>query len=241
MSLTWSSVKSLSIPVGGVSRDVKRVTAGGVTLWEKPNPLPYDAEVEYLGGNPTADNIGPWIDTGWVPKTSSGNGLRVVASYSGVNQAKCLWGVNIGGYYQLNKTANASELRLHTTGASQQLFTVDAISSAHEYYINGRQMYVDNTLKTTGGSGSTATGTVALFGRHGANGCDQIGVWRIFSAKVYADGVLFRDFIPVRVGSGTSAVGYLYDRANPTGGPLGNGLYPNSGSGAFVVGPDKSS
>lgn len=45
-------------------------------------------------------------------------------------------------------------------------------------------------------------------------------------------------FIPVRVGSGANAVGYLYDKANPTGGPLGNGLYPNSGTGAFVIGPD---
>jgi len=62
---------------------------------------------------------------------------------------------------------------------------------------------------------------------------------RWYGAKIYKAGALVRDYIPVRVGSGANAVGYLYDRANPTGGPLGNGLYPNSGSGAFVVGPDK--
>jgi hypothetical protein len=61
---------------------------------------------------------------------------------------------------------------------------------------------------------------------------------RIYSAKFYDGTTLVRDLIPVRVGSGSSAVGYLYDKANPTGGPLGNGLYGNSGSGAFVIGPD---
>lgn len=44
------------------------------------------------------------------------------------------------------------------------------------------------------------------------------------------------DMIPVRVGN----IGYMYDRANPTGGPLGNGLYPNSGTGSFILGPDKT-
>jgi hypothetical protein len=61
---------------------------------------------------------------------------------------------------------------------------------------------------------------------------------RISSAQLTLNGVLVRDYIPVRVGTGANAVGYLYDRANPTGGPLGNGLYGNSGSGAFVIGPD---
>ena len=42
------------------------------------------------------------------------------------------------------------------------------------------------------------------------------------------------DFIPVRIGT----TGYMYDRANPKGGPLGNGLYPNSGSGDFILGKD---
>ena len=63
---------------------------------------------------------------------------------------------------------------------------------------------------------------------------------KLASLEIRVSGVLVRDFIPVRVGSGANAVGYLYDRANPTGGPRGNGLYPNSGSGAFVIGPDVS-
>lgn len=44
----------------------------------------------------------------------------------------------------------------------------------------------------------------------------------------------------VVVGSGASAVGYLYDRANPTGGPLGNGLYGSATATPLVAGPDKT-
>ena len=43
---------------------------------------------------------------------------------------------------------------------------------------------------------------------------------------------LERDFIPVRVGSGANAVGYMYDRVSGQ-------LFGNAGTGAFVIGPDK--
>lgn len=33
--MNWSNVKSLSIPVGGTARDVKRVSIGGAVVWEK--------------------------------------------------------------------------------------------------------------------------------------------------------------------------------------------------------------
>ena len=51
----------------------------------------------------------------------------------------------------------------------------------------------------------------------------------------HADGYL-HDFIPVRVGT----VGYLYDRANPTGGPSGNGLYGSETATPLVAGPNKT-
>lgn len=82
---------------------------------------------------------------------------------------------------------------------------------------------------------------IYLFARHTyARQLDPNPVAGIVKALVYGfkawnNGVLVRDLIPVRVGQ----TGYMYDRANPTGGPLGNGLYPNAGAGAFVLGPDK--
>ncbi len=58
---------------------------------------------------------------------------------------------------------------------------------------------------------------------------------RIFGAK-FDNGTSSLDLVPVRVGT----VGYLYDRANPTGGPSGNGLYGSATGTALVAGPDKN-
>ena len=41
MSLAWSSVKALSIPVGGTARDVKAVAIGGVVVWRKRTARDY--------------------------------------------------------------------------------------------------------------------------------------------------------------------------------------------------------
>lgn len=60
---------------------------------------------------------------------------------------------------------------------------------------------------------------------------------RVASLKIWdSQGVLVRDFVPVRVGT----AGALYDRANPTGGPSGNGLYGSATSTPLVAGPDRN-
>ena len=43
------------------------------------------------------------------------------------------------------------------------------------------------------------------------------------------NGLTVRDFIPVRVGD----VGYMYDRVS-------GDLFGNAGTGAFIIGPDKT-
>ena len=49
------------------------------------------------------------------------------------------------------------------------------------------------------------------------------------------------DLWPVRfTNDQNQSEGAMYDRAHPTGGTLGNGLYPNLGTGAFTIGADKS-
>jgi hypothetical protein len=102
----------------------------------------------------------------------------------------------------------------------------------------GTSVYTNDVLTgTVSASTFSAENTIIV---HGTNGFSAFGTaqLRISAAKIWQSGVLVRNFQPVRVGSGANAVGYLYDRANPTGGPLGKGLYPNAGSGAFVIGPD---
>jgi hypothetical protein len=51
---------------------------------------------------------------------------------------------------------------------------------------------------------------------------------KLYAASIYSNGSLVHDYIPVRVGQ----AGYLYDKVSKT-------LLGNSGTGSFVLGPDK--
>ena len=66
-----------------------------------------------------------------------------------------------------------------------------------------------------------------LFGANGSTSEKTNG--RISSCKIYHSGAIVCDFIPVRVGT----VGYMYDRVSGQ-------LFSNQGTGAFVIGPDKT-
>lgn len=64
-----------------------------------------------------------------------------------------------------------------------------------------------------------------LFGGYNNSG----GAWRCYYVQLRKDGLLVRDFIPVRVGR----AGYLFDRVSGEYLPFGN-----KGTGSFVLGPD---
>ena len=68
--------------------------------------------------------------------------------------------------------------------------------------------------------------------KYGASDFREITASKVYSLKMWQGGTLVRDIAPVRVGSGSSAVGYLYDRVSGE-------LFGNAGMGAFVLGPDK--
>ena len=113
-------------------------------------------------------------------------------------------------------------------------------TSVHDIEFDSGKWYIDSQLKYTHTWAiQNTTSLFCLFAEgSGIAGTVASGMkGRIYSCQIYGvdDSLpLLRDFIPVCIGQ----VGYLYDRANPTGGPLGNGLYPNDGSGAFALGPD---
>lgn len=232
MSLDWSSVKALSIPVGGTARDVKRVSVGGTVLWEKAPAVPYDAEVEYLESTGTQ-----YIDTGIIGNTSLDT--VVAADFAAPTSAiQFVFGCRDGSngrfgfaviYDQYSFGYRDDHALGQRTGARQScLFT--ATTGERSCTVDGSTVTAtDNVLDTDL--------SMFLFSRNYNGATGQFFTGRIYSCRITQNGTLVRDYIPVRVGT----TGFLYDRANPTGGPSGNGLYGNSGSGAFVVGPDKSS
>ena len=237
MSLAWSSVKALIIPVGGVSRDVKRVTAGGVVLWEKAPAVPFDAEVEYIESTGTQ-----YIDSGVLGSSDVDLEVRfclpTIAGRQVMGQRKT--GSNELANFIQTQSSPMGKIRVFYGASENSVYYTAAGGEWVTVRRTGTNFYTNDVLTgTVSASTFTAENTIIV---HGTNGFSAYGTaqLRISAAKIWQNGVLVRDFQPVRVGSGASAVGCLYDRANPTGGPSGNGLYPNSGSGAFVVGPDKN-
>ena len=194
---------------------------------------PYDAEVEYLESTGTQ-----YIDSG---VTTSSN-VDVDIDCSDVISNTWIFGGRIGyknqaiGFYRIpngyirccyggQEWDNPYGTYRHILSLIAGGFYIDG-GLVHQFgaetFANVSPIYICNLSSTLDGAPST----IGMVGR-------------IYGATLSKNSILVRDFIPVRVGSGASAVGYLYDRANPDGGPLGNGLYPNAGTGAFVVGPDK--
>lgn len=238
--MNFAGVKAITIPEG----DVRSIAIGGVTVWQKPNPLPYDAEVEYV----EPDAAGAYVDT-LLPVTV---GTRVDASWRQMSQTPLqqrLFGVNDGGNAQF---------ALYVNGNARWAFNAGAATAPAIYSVPAPYDYVGTfdlatgawSIEAVGYSAGSASGTasgtpfasantIPIFARRNAGTvyyADYPAQMRLYSFKIYDGQTLVRDFIPVRVGT----AGYLYDRANPTGGPLGNGLYGSATSTPLVAGPDKN-
>ena len=196
---------------------------------------PYDAEVEYLESTGTQ-----YIDTGVF--ASLNTSVDIKAQFTELFNDNALISMDNGygskesfvlEYYP------KFEICLSIGGASPywKTSTVMTVVKNTWYYISaGRASATVNGVRFMReyGSGSPVNFTTThhlymfAFGRKGAP--IIFGKARIAYSKIYDNGVLLRDFIPVRVGD----VGYMYDRVSGQ-------FFGNSGTGAFIVGPDATS
>lgn len=213
-----------------------------------PPALPYDAEVEYIeiGGD------GAYINTGVTPKNSPSATIR--AQYLGTSQSSAQTTPLFGrrDYSSPNKHfafwVRSDTLKMAvnwgTYDTGWQNRTTDK-TAFHDFGLNSSGGYFDGTnfvSVASGGSIGAWTGAPVYVGAVAqSNAIDLIvtrGVkLRVASFQLWnnSGADLAFDGISVRVGT----VGYLYDRANPTGGPLGNGLYGSATSTPLIAGPDK--
>lgn len=193
--------------------------------------LPYDAEVEYLESTSTSKQ---YIDTGI---TDIWDGLVVTLDISvtdatgerdffgsrnptgGYNYAGCFRNLDKNFVLQIGSPyvrygQNDGDRHIHIYDAINKTCSLDdSITSA-------------STL-TWRGSGND---TFKLFQRVLSNGKIQSpSDNKLYASQFVKDGVLVRDYIPVRVGT----IGYLYDKVSGE-------LFGNAGTGDFVLGPDKN-
>ena len=173
--------------------------------------LPYDAEVEYLESSGTQ-----YIDTGLDYFADFEIGIKLRENVSnkslGTSSTMCMerrnaknpvWLLSVNGS---PRYSSASIVDYHVMSWKGGVFAADGVTAS--------------TI-----SNPFASGTMTLFGAGG-----QYYPNMIYACKLWdANGVLVRDFIPVRNGT----VGYLYDRVTGK-------LFGNAGTGDFVLGPDKN-
>jgi len=227
--VNFANVKSITIPEG----DVKSIAIGGVTVWEKPNPLPYDAEVEYVETEGDA-----YVNTGvYLASTSS-----VFATFSNCLAAirSQLFGARSGFQNKMFSVQYTSPetINFNFGDTQSQLFNATIDNAATSIVVqNGVLTFGPYTIdRSSTPAFLTEFQALILSMNNGGVPNVRYAGLRCHGFRIEHGGVLVRDYAPVRVGT----AGYLYDRANPTGGPLGNGLYGSATATPLVAGPDKN-
>ena len=191
--------------------------------------IPYDSEVEYL-----ESSGGAVIDTGLMNSDIDGYYIEFSSAYS---KSKFLFGNYLNNnsaitglrFTTRNDGTMYSNVRsLTTTSLSSTGYVANGWNQAWGR-VSGNMMYFklnsEEEVSIEFVEGNATTRTVVLFGQS-LNGTK--GVSKISRAQFMKNGILVRDFIPVRVGT----VGYMYD--NVTKQLFGNAYT----SGSFVLGND---
>lgn len=173
-------------------------------------------QLEYLRSSGTQ-----YIDTGFVP-----NSLTRIVIVGLFHSGHSLYGTSESGK-NLNMTSNGSTVYYKWNGAGDSA-KWSYMGVVHQYEQDKNVCKIDgNTVHTYTYSSWAATTTVLLFARnHNTAGPNDMGDVRVYSCKLYDNGVLVRDFVPCRNLSGTLG---MYDLVN-------NKFYTNAGSGTFSIG-----
>ena len=207
------------------------------------NPLgnilqkPYDAEIEYLESTMTQ-----YIDTGAVPTNTTEFELSCyydndVGYPTGENifgmryLLGAQWRYSISNYKAINGCGYAA------FGNNRRAQTTEI--GIHEYifsYKNGIFSNGHNISKSIDISNDVppitpipSSWSLWLFAGNFPNEDYMDGTkGKVYYLKIWDNGVLVRDFIPVRVGD----VGYMFDRVSCK-------LFGNQGTGQFILGADK--
>ena len=198
-------------------------------------PLPYDAEVAWIESSGTQ-----YIDTGVQPGPNIRTVLDCSYDSSGTKSA-IVCGTRSpkntnGRYYVLGM--DSSYRAKSTFGTTNYQSTESGARRTVDFNNSGNILWNGVVVAQIANTGTVSAGyPIYICSSNGWDTATQFAAnARIYSCKIYSGNTLLRDFTPVRVGT----AGYLYDRANPTGGPSGNGLYGSETATPLVAGPDKN-
>ena len=116
------------------------------------------------------------------------------------------------------------------------LFTFDMTYEMKHVVVHGTSILIDDAEYSMGNEwgsyGYASKYCFALFGCYNQNaGTVTCQSCKIGKCDIYVNNALSYSFIPMRVGIGKDAVGYMYEQ-------ISGQYYGNQGSGKFIIGPD---
>lgn len=194
-------------------------------------PLPYDAEIEYLEGTGTQYiNLGNLGESNKVTfdlmfeLSAKENNRTLLGGRASTNTRFC-WVLAPGANDEMQVGYGASFTNLSLAMSVGDICKIATSISNNRIYYNLYNETQGTATSTYFTLSTFATTDVLLFW----NGVLNKAKVKVRSLVVYNEGDTTHDFIPVRVGQ----VGHMYDR-------VGGQLYGNSGTGDFVLGPDKN-
>ena len=220
------AILAIATTVAALAKPTRSNLGGERPSGNNGNAL-YDAEVEYLSSLAS----GPYIDLG-LNSTADGfydfeldfalhatNSSMPFGYAYGQTARYGLWNDAANWYVGANNS-NSIDLGVKDTGRH------------HVRTHFGTSVEIDGNTLVIGGGSVRANIGLNLFARvSSVSGATSriLAVAKVYGFKIWnTTGTLLRDMIPVR----KDGVGYMYDKVT-------NQLYGNSGSGAFVLGPDK--
>lgn len=195
------------------------IEADGKSIARIATYVPYDAELEYLESTGTQ-----WINTGIDTSTISKYVTDTAMLGAGAEGSNVIPYIFIG--------IHASNVFYGYVGSSSPT----AIPADHDRHIfeaantgvvANDGFYIDGVKAKDRGTGTVASAPFYLFACYQPGGLKFYLRQRKYTAKIYCNGVLVRDLIPVRVGN----VGEMYDRVTRTF---------MERHGTFTLGPDKN-
>lgn len=213
-----------------MAMELGSIPLNGLVLTEA-DVLPYDSQVEYLESTGTQ-----YIDTGISMASNSAVPLKVsVDSYGVVNHGIIHNNVAAGTWLGVAHPIDLTDFRIYKDNYNTKV--IRSYSDARHIHVwDGSSGFYENGVLvesfTAGVGTDDITGIPWYLGRlydfyTGSPQTTDTKAYRIYSAQMWVNGVLVRDFIPVR----KNGMGCLYDLATCR-------LFENAGTGAFLYGDD---
>lgn len=186
--------------------------------------LPYDAEIEYLRVDGATL---PYINTDYTPV---GRDLEIAITFNTTNNGPDyeLFSTSSSdsnmGRYAVVRSGNSYTL-LYFATKSHRRRPYSSGGRRHSIAISDEKYVLDGTEHAYDYSdyGTENNNPIVLFDK------SVLRDVSIYSFSIKKAGSLVLDFIPVRVGN----VGYMYDKVSGK-------LFGNAGTGAFILGADKT-